>query len=70
MKDIDTSCTDEIVCPHCGYEFEDSYEVGENGLEFKMDCYECEKEFTCCPDYSVTYSTFKTFKIEVIEEKK
>ena len=67
MKYIKTSFTDEIVCPYCGYEFEDSYEVGENGLEFKMDCYECEKEFNCCPNYSVNYSTFK---IEVIEEKK
>ena len=67
MKYIKTSFTDEIVCPYCGYEFEDSCDHVGTRCEFKMECYECEKEFNCCPDYSVTYSTFK---IEAIEEKK
>lgn len=41
VESINCSYTDEIVCPHCGYEFSDSWEIrGDIG-----ECHECEKRF-------------------------
>ena len=59
-KEIDCSYTDEIVCPHCGYEFSDSYEIFRDGDEWVegLSCEECEKEFNVGADYSVTYNSY------------
>ena len=50
----------EIVCPHCGYEHSDSWEVndGEEG-DWEQECHDCEKSFRCSRHVSVTYSTEK-----------
>jgi DNA-directed RNA polymerase subunit RPC12/RpoP len=65
MKEIDCSYTDEIVCPHCGYEFSDSYEVftidalGYNDDFFKgLECEKCEKEFNVGRNISVSYDSY------------
>lgn len=59
--EINCSGTDEVVCPHCGYEFSDSWDFGFNGREMDIQCGnpECEKVFSCEPDYSVVYYSRK-----------
>ena len=54
-KEIDHEYTDEIVCPHCGYQYRDSWENSEG----TCDCEECHKSFSVERDVSVTYSTRK-----------
>lgn len=56
-KEIDHNCTDEIVCPYCGYEHSNSWEY--NSDSSKIDCEECGKEFCYDRDYTVTYCTSK-----------
>lgn len=54
-KEIDHEYTDEIVCPYCGHEQSDSWELKHNeGEDF---CGSCEKKFTYIRDISVSYST-------------
>lgn len=54
----ETSYTDEIICPHCAYEFDCSYELhDQDGGE--VECPECNKSFELSVDYSVTYTTKK-----------
>lgn len=60
-KHIDHSYTSEIVCPHCGYKFSDSWEVESNEVE----CGECEKKFEVERHDERTYST-----CEIPPEKK
>lgn len=55
-EEIDHSFTEEIVCPYCGYEHSDSFEMQDSG---KMKCSECKKEFTYEREVEVTYSTEK-----------
>ena len=52
----DTDYTDNIICPHCGYEDKDSWECSESG---EMDCRRCGEEFYMERDITVTYSTKK-----------
>lgn len=60
MDHINCGFTDDIICPYCGYRFEDSWEFN-NGDECVDDvvCHSCEKTFDLVVDYSVTYSTYK-----------
>lgn len=55
-KEIDHDFTDEIVCPHCGYEYQDSYEWHDYGEE---DCIECEKSFSIERITTIQYTTRK-----------
>lgn len=48
-------CEDEVICPNCGYEYGDSWEMREG----KHDCPECEKSFELEAETSRTYSTKK-----------
>ena len=53
---LDTFQTDEIVCPHCGYEFSESYEyIGDDLAE----CPECEHTFVLESEEFVVYTTSK-----------
>lgn len=56
VRDFDTSLTDDIVCPHCGHEFSDSWEYDLDGSA-ELECEECEKKFFATRNISVTYST-------------
>lgn len=59
-KEIDHSYTEEIVCPYCGYEHENSWEwEGSGGRE---ECAECGKEFKWESETVVTYCTEKLKK--------
>lgn len=53
--DGDTDGTDEIVCPHCGYECSDSWEKSEGVRE----CGDCGREYEVEREVTVTYSTTK-----------
>ena len=50
---IDHFSTDKIVCPHCGYAEEGSFE----DTEGRVECYECKQPFDLTIDYSVSYTT-------------
>lgn len=56
--DLDTDCTDNVVCPWCGHEHDCSWEFFDDGHEStEAECGECDKPFTASRDVSVTYST-------------
>lgn len=54
--DGDTDYTDEVVCPHCGYEHSDSWEMSEGHHE----CGDCCRPFEITQNVEVTYSTEKS----------
>jgi DNA-directed RNA polymerase subunit RPC12/RpoP len=56
-NEIDSTCTDELVCPYCGHQESDSWEVYPDDGVYK--CGECEKEYTYSRYVSVTYTTKK-----------
>ncbi len=56
-KEIDHEYTDNIVCPHCGYQFSDCYEFEDQSGE--IECYKCEGDFHYEREISVTYTTTK-----------
>jgi predicted RNA-binding Zn-ribbon protein involved in translation (DUF1610 family) len=51
---IDHTLTRLAICPYCGYEHPDSWEIQESGL---MDCESCEKEFHVEKQVEVSYTT-------------
>ena len=55
---IETQDTDEILCPHCGYRYSDSYEFDGDGGEIVCD--HCDREFHYERATSVSYSTRRT----------
>jgi len=59
---IDCEYTSEIVCPYCGYEFSDSWDVnssvGDGDLD-NQECDECGKTFFCRRDIDVSYVSEK-----------
>jgi uncharacterized Zn-finger protein len=61
MKRLKHECTDEIVCPYCGYEFEDSYEFGNEEDLGLIEC-DCGEEFYATMSIEVTYSTKEVIK--------
>jgi len=65
LEEIDTDYTREAVCPYCGWENSDSWELrlDGDGDSTTIKCGECEKEFKVYLNLEVTYST------EKIEEK-
>lgn len=50
-----TDFTQEIICPYCGYEPSDSWEM-ESG---EYDCEDCEKSYEVERNIEVTYTTSK-----------
>lgn len=59
MTEINCSYTHEIVCPYCGYEFSDSWEIGDGDQDIgEMVCHNCEKTFLAYRNVEVTYSTW------------
>jgi DNA-directed RNA polymerase subunit RPC12/RpoP len=49
--------SEAIVCPHCGYEFEDSCESADPDREQEITCAECWHEFILTTHVSITYTT-------------
>lgn len=54
-KGFEHDYEDEVVCPHCGYEHSDSWEMRDG----EHECPECDKKFELECHHSVTYSTTK-----------
>lgn len=52
-KGFDHQSTDEVVCPCCGYEFSDSWEMSDGA----HDCPECHNEFDLERNVTVDYTT-------------
>lgn len=62
-EEIDCEYTKEIVCPHCGYEFQDSYEYGSDAEEIGLlQCDECGEMFYATRNITIDYSTEKATK--------
>lgn len=51
----DRNATQEIVCPYCGYEFGDSWEL--RGDHSTATCGRCGKDFHYARYYECTYNT-------------
>lgn len=60
-QEFDTEYTEDIVCPHCGHTFVDSWDHFTRKMDNsrKIDCGDCSKEFTCTQNTRVTYTTTK-----------
>lgn len=56
MAEFTPEGTEEIVCPWCGYEFEDSWEFDDDDV---TECYGCDKRFKHHRFIDVTYDTEK-----------
>lgn len=62
FAEFDYAYNDEVTCPHCGAEQEDSWErlkYQGDGDEREDTCYECEKPYRCWPTITVLWSTSK-----------
>jgi DNA-directed RNA polymerase subunit RPC12/RpoP len=63
MMEIDHIYTNEIVCPHCGHKYRDSWECGTDEAGGECDweetCCECGAEFYASRYIAVSYSTRK-----------
>jgi transcription elongation factor Elf1 len=60
MEKIDHKYTRNIVCPYCGYEDRDSWEVCPEEEDLGIvECGRCEKEFYASRIVTVEYSTYK-----------
>jgi transposase-like protein len=56
-KKINHKYTDEIVCPYCGNEHTDSWEVKDDDGDF--ECHDCEQAFDYERVVTVEYCTSK-----------
>jgi hypothetical protein len=58
--EFDHEYTGNIVCPYCGYEDRDSWEVCPNEEDIGIiECGRCEEEFYATRNVSVSYCTEK-----------
>jgi hypothetical protein len=55
-NEIDHWMTENIVCPHCGFEYENS-DCDLEDSSGKQECEKCEKEFRWYAEYSVNFIT-------------
>lgn len=59
---IETDHTTNVICPYCGYEHRDSWEIDFGaGMEgdTEMECNRCDETFIASRCVTVTYSTCK-----------
>ncbi len=64
VDEIDCWRTDEIVCPHCGEQFTDSWEYGDAEDIGDVECGECDKTFYVRREIDISYTS------EKIEERR
>ena len=58
INEIDHNRTEEIVCPYCGYEFEDSCNFALK-WDKRIDCNECDETFFAYDEVEIYYTTKK-----------
>ena len=51
-----TSYTSEVICPHCGYQHRDSWEMSEG----EQECPDCERKYEISKYVEVSYTTTKS----------
>jgi uncharacterized Zn finger protein len=57
-QNIDCEYTKEVVCPYCGIEFTDSYElVDAQDTDIQIECGDCGKTFIYITDCHITFSS-------------
>lgn len=70
-KFIDHELTENVVCPHCGYEDADwfeGYDITDGSVE-NHECGDCGKPFILSVDVTVQFTTEKTsFKQILLED--
>jgi hypothetical protein len=56
---MDTEHRDKPICPHCGYEETDAWEMDFGGLEGceEFECGMCSEPFFCTKSVTISYST-------------
>jgi transcription elongation factor Elf1 len=60
QMEYDHEYTRNIVCPYCGYEDQDSWEVMPREEDLGViECGMCGEEFEAERDVNITYSTYK-----------
>ena len=67
-NEYDASGSEHIICPICGYEERDSFEVQED--DDAWECPRCGSILAVSVDYSVTYSTTVKSPCKVYKVKK
>ncbi len=68
---MDTDHTVNMICPYCGHEDRDSWEVNPGELEYddyEVECDHCGKAFIVSKRCSITYTT-KKMKYALDQEK-
>lgn len=68
--EYDTEFRDCIVCPWCGHEDHDAWELFDSPLKevTESDCIRCERPIRVTQDIDITYSTAKVAGVEEGEE--
>jgi len=61
LVEIDTYYTSEIVCPWCGYEYQDSWAFEPSATARGEQCQNCEQTFWWETDIEVTYTSRKSY---------
>ena len=59
MIDEDERIGDEIICPHCEYEFRDSWEHADVNRPSTLSCRHCEQFILVETDVRVTFISRK-----------
>jgi hypothetical protein len=58
--DIDTDLTENCICPYCGYEDTDSWELsGDDGETNETTCGSCGEDFEYSRNITITFSSSK-----------
>jgi uncharacterized protein with PIN domain len=67
MDNVDLNCNVSPVCPHCGYELRDAWELfmyEPAETSGTVSCGHCDREYWVEREVMVTYSTRKLKKVE------
>ena len=55
IDELETTYTSEIVCPFCGYTFDNSFEYGE--YDDDLECPACKATMSMTADHIIEYTT-------------
>jgi len=58
IKIIEVEVSENLICPHCGYEDKDSWEYKESLVEEETTCENCGKKFSYTQEFSRTFTSF------------
>jgi hypothetical protein len=64
MTELETEYTSDIICPHCGEEYGDSWEYNDDDGE-TLNCISCGEPFHLSVDFNVSYTTKKLKELKL-----